>query len=177
MVLIRVLPYDPQWPVRFEQERALLERLLAPWLSAGVHHMGSTSVPGLAAKPVIDMIAGVDDLAAAQAAVPVLEGQSWVHAFHRPRALWFRKGTAEQPTHALHLTEPGSDLWQERFAFRDALRADPELQAEYQQLKHELAAAHPQDRSAYTAGKRELVARVLATAGIRLEPRDAEPVR
>jgi GrpB-like predicted nucleotidyltransferase (UPF0157 family) len=50
-VLIRVLPYDPEWVVRFEEERAVLERLLAPWLSAGVHHIGSTSVPGLAAKP------------------------------------------------------------------------------------------------------------------------------
>lgn len=169
-MLIRVLSYDPQWPVRFEQERAELERLLAPWLSAGVHHIGSTSVPGLAAKPVIDMIAGVDDLAAAEAAVPVLESRSWVHGFHRPRALWFRKGTAEQQTHALHLTEPGSDLWRERFAFRDALRADAELRAEYQQLKQELAAAHPDNGPAYTAGKRELVARVLATAGIRLGP-------
>ncbi len=110
LVLIQVLPYDPRWPVRFEQERAELERLLAPWLSAGVHHIGSTSVPGLAARPVIDMIAGVHDLAAAEAAVPVLEGRSWVHAFHRPRALWFRKGPADQQTHALHLTEPGSDL-------------------------------------------------------------------
>ena len=80
------------------------------------------------------------------------------------------KGTAEQQTHALHLTEPGSDLWRERFAFRDALRADPELRAEYQQLKQELAAVHPDNGPAYTAGKRELVARVLATAGIRLGP-------
>ena len=82
----------------------------------------------------------------------------------------FMKGTADQPTHALHLTEPGSDLWRERFAFRDALRADAELRAEYQQLKEELAAAHPENGPAYTAGKRELVARVLATAGIQLGP-------
>lgn len=169
-MLIRVLPYDPEWVVRFDEERAVLERLLAPWLSAGVHHIGSTSVPGLVAKPVIDMIAGVDDLRAAEAAVPILEEHSWVHAFHRPRALWFRKGSAEQQTHALHLTEPDSDLWRERFAFRDALRDDPELRAEYEQLKRELAAAHPDDRVAYTAGKRALVGRVLAAAGIELGP-------
>jgi GrpB-like predicted nucleotidyltransferase (UPF0157 family) len=168
--VIRVVPSDPEWPVRFEQERTDLERLLVPWLSAGVHHIGSTSVPGLAAKPVIDMIAGVRDLAAAEAAVPLLAARSYVHAFHRPRALWFHKGTAGEQTHALHLTEPGSDLWQERFAFRDALRADPELRAEYQQLKRELAAAHPNDGPAYTAGKRAFVARVLATAGITLGP-------
>lgn len=82
-MLIRVLPYDPEWTVRFARERAVLERLLARWLRAGVHHIGSTSVPGLAAKPVIDMIAGVHDVAAAEQAVPVLEEQSWVHGFHR----------------------------------------------------------------------------------------------
>jgi GrpB-like predicted nucleotidyltransferase (UPF0157 family) len=169
-VSIRVVPYDPDWPVRFERERAVLERALAPWLSAGVHHIGSTAVPGLAAKPWIDMIAGVHDLARAEAAVPVLAELSYAHAFHRPRALWFYKGLRDEETHALHLTEPGSDLWRERFAFRDALRADPALRAEYQRLKQELAAAHPEDRAAYTAGKRVLVARVLAAAGIDLGP-------
>lgn len=167
---IAVVPYDPEWPHLFEAERALLERLLAPWLDEGIHHVGSTAIPGLAAKPVIDMIAGVHDLAAAEAAVPVLEELSWVHAFHRPGALWFRKGPAEQQTHALHLTEPGSDLWRERVAFRDALRADPQLRAEYERLKQELAAAHPDDRLAYTAGKRAFVGRVLAAAGIELGP-------
>jgi GrpB-like predicted nucleotidyltransferase (UPF0157 family) len=62
-----------EWVVRFEEERPVLERLLASWRSADVHHIGSTSVPGLAAKPVIDMIAWVHDLAAAEAAVPILE--------------------------------------------------------------------------------------------------------
>jgi GrpB-like predicted nucleotidyltransferase (UPF0157 family) len=169
-VLIRLLPYDPEWVVQFEEERAVLEGLLAPWLSAGVHHIGSTSVPGLAAKPVIDMIAGVHDLGAAEGAIPILAERSWVHAYHRPRALWFRKGPPERQTHALHLTEPGSDLWRERFAFRDALRADPELRAEYERLKQELAAAHPDDWVAYTGGKRALVGRVLAAAGVELGP-------
>ena len=79
-------------------------------------------------------------------------------------------GIIGRQTHALHLTEPGSDLWQERFAFRDALREDPQLRAEYQQLKQELAAAHPDDMDAYTAGKRAFVARVLDTASITLGP-------
>ena len=68
------------------------------------------------------------------------------------------------------MTEPGSDLWRERFAFRDPLRADPELRAEYEQLKQELAAAHPDDRVVSTAGKRALVGRVLAAAGIERGP-------
>jgi GrpB-like predicted nucleotidyltransferase (UPF0157 family) len=59
--LITVVPYDPGWPRRFEAERALLKRVLAPWLKGGIHHIGATSIPALAAKPMIDMMAGVRD--------------------------------------------------------------------------------------------------------------------
>ena len=56
---IVISPYDPAWPRWFESERALLERVLTPWLEGGIHHIGSTSIPGVAAKPIVDMIAGV----------------------------------------------------------------------------------------------------------------------
>jgi GrpB-like predicted nucleotidyltransferase (UPF0157 family) len=171
---IRVVPYDPDWVVRFEQERVLLERLLAPWLSGGVHHIGSTSVPGLAAKPILDMMAGVADLAAARPATAVLEGHGWVHAPHRPEAHWFyrpRPSVGPEHTHHLHLTQPGSALWRERLAFRDALRADPALREEYQALKLHLAQRRGDDGDGYTGDKRAFVARVLAPAGIALVPR------
>ncbi|MGH3740376.1 MAG: GrpB family protein [Micromonosporaceae bacterium] len=184
---INVMPYDPAWPERFDAERALLEDVLAPWLSGGVHHIGSTSVPDLHAKPIIDMIAGVRDLAEASAAIDVLASHSYAHAPHRPRAYWLykpsgpgsRAGAAGEPaadatwrlsTHGLHLTEPGSDLWRERLAFRDALRRDPALRDEYQELKLRLAAAHD-ELAEYTADKRAFVARVLAAEGIALAPR------
>jgi GrpB-like predicted nucleotidyltransferase (UPF0157 family) len=160
---IAVVPYDPGWPRRFENEGALLERLLAPWLEGGIHHIGSTAVPCLAAKPVIDMMVGVLDLGEARAAFEPLRGLAYEYAPHRPGiAHHFAK-----PMYGLHLTEPGSDLWLERLAFRDALRADPELTAEYEALKLGLA----QKRGAieaYTGEKRPFVARVLASAG--LEP-------
>lgn len=168
------MPYDPDWAVRFEQERVRLERLLAPWLSEGVHHIGSTAVPGLAAKPILDMMAGVTDLAAARPAVAVLQGHGWVHAPHRPEAYWFYRppnSLGHEHTHHFHLTQPGSALWRERLAFRDALRADPALREEYQVLKQHLARRHGDDGTAYSADKRAFVARVLARAGIALTPR------
>jgi GrpB-like predicted nucleotidyltransferase (UPF0157 family) len=171
---IRVVPYDPDWVVRFEQERVLLARMLAPWLSGGVHHIGSTSVPGLAAKPILDMMAGVTDLAAARPAIAALEGRGWVHAPHRPEAYWFYRpltSVGHEHTHHLHLTQPGSALWRERLAFRDALRNDPALRQEYQALKQHLAQRHGDDGDRYTADKRAFVARVLATAGIALLPK------
>jgi len=138
--------------------------VLAPWQEGGIHHIGATSVPGLAAKPIIDMMAGVRDLEDARAAYKPLLAEGWEHTPHRPGIAhhFSRLGLGL----GLHLTEPGSDLWNERLAFRNALRADPELVAEYAALKLRLAEEHPDDIEAYTAGKREFVGRVLAHDGL-----------
>jgi GrpB-like predicted nucleotidyltransferase (UPF0157 family) len=157
-----IVAYDPRWPIRFEAERALLERVLAPWLQGGIHHIGSTSIRALAAKPVIDVMAGVRDLEQACAAFEPLAEAGYANTPHRPRTHHFSKGPAHAYTHGLHLTEPGSDLWLERLAFRDALRASPELAAEYAELKRRLAS----NPTTYTLSKRPFVARVLADAGI-----------
>jgi GrpB-like predicted nucleotidyltransferase (UPF0157 family) len=165
---IAVVPYDPEWPRRFEAERGLLERVLSPWLEDGIHHVGSTAVPGLAAKPIVDMIAGVRDLEEARAAFGALSKASYVHAPHRPGiAHHFAKPSprSSEARYGLHLTEPGSDLWRERLAFRNALRRDRELAEEYEALKFRLARLHADDVEAYTADKRPFVARVLASAG------------
>jgi GrpB-like predicted nucleotidyltransferase (UPF0157 family) len=165
--IVVVIPHDPGWSRGFELERAVLERVLAPWLSGGVHHIGSTAIPGIAAKPIIDIMAGVRGLEEARAAFEPLRGQSYLAAPHRPGiAHHFVKPSLLRPTHGLHLTQPGSDLWRERLAFRDALRGDPALAGEYEALKLRLAAEHRQDAAAYTRDKRAFVARVLASAGI-----------
>ena len=143
----------------FEEERDRLESALEPWLTGGIHHIGSTSVPGLTAKPIIDMLAGVADLAKARAASETLESLGYRYREHRPEAhLFVRTGFG------VHLTEPGSDVWRERLAFRDALRADPALVAEYADWKRRHA-----DLEGYTADKRPLVMRVLSDAGIGLK--------
>jgi len=171
-----VAPYDAEWPRLFEVERELLERVLAPWLDQGIHHIGSTAVPGLAAKPIVDMMAGVRDLDEARAAYGPLEEHGYVDAPHRPEeAHHFAKPSREEARYSLHLTEPGSDLWRERLAFRDELRADRALAAEYERLKRALAAEHPADVRAYTVAKREFVARVLAPHGILLSVRRPRP--
>jgi GrpB-like predicted nucleotidyltransferase (UPF0157 family) len=164
-----VIPYDPKWPHQFEAERALLEEVLAPWLKDGIHHVGSTAVPGLASKPVIDMIAGVGDLDEARAAFEPLREQSYLYTPHRPGiAHHFSKPSLRlsELQYGLHLTEPGSDLWRERLVFRDELRGNPALTTEYQALKLRLAKEHGADVAAYTGDKRAFVARVLASAGI-----------
>jgi GrpB-like predicted nucleotidyltransferase (UPF0157 family) len=162
-----VVPYDPTWAKLFRAERAVLERELALWLEGGIHHIGSTSVPGLAAKPIVDMVAGVHDLEEAHGAFEPLERLGWVWHPHRPEAHAFFKRDGERETHHLHLTEPDSDLWRERLAFRDALRADASLREEYAAWKARHAGS-----DGYTADKRPLVLRVLADSGIDLKPNE-----
>lgn len=172
--MIVVVPYDLVWVGRFESECSLLERVLTPWLVEGIHHIGSTAIPGIAAKPIIDMMAGVRDLEDARAAFDPLRKLSYLPSPHRPHeAHHFSKPSLRlsQVTHGLHLTEPGSDLWRERLAFRNALRGDLALAAEYEALKLRLARQHAADTDAYTAGKRAFVIRVLAAAGVQLDRR------
>ncbi|HST24388.1 MAG TPA: GrpB family protein [Gaiellaceae bacterium] len=166
----RPLPYDPRWPVLFEEEAAVLRETLAPWVVGDVHHVGSTSIRGMAAKPVIDMIAGVRDLEGARDAFEPLgrlgygrvEHRKDAHAFHKPPDA----PTQWEHTHHLHLTVPGSDLWRERLAFRDALRGDPCLVREYTEWK---LAQYGRPTSP-PASKRPFVARVLAAQGVVLKP-------
>jgi GrpB-like predicted nucleotidyltransferase (UPF0157 family) len=121
-------------------------------------------VPGLAAKPIIDMMAGIRNLESARAAFPPLEALGYRYREHRPEAhLFVKEG------YGVHLTEPESELWRERLAFRDALRADPALAREYADWKLTHLAADP-NRGPYTEDKRPLVTRVLAAAGIDVKP-------
>jgi GrpB-like predicted nucleotidyltransferase (UPF0157 family) len=169
---VTVVPYDPEWPRRFHAERTILEEVLRPWLDGEIEHVGSTAVAGLAAKPVIDMIAPVYELEAARAAFERLYVLGYGYREHRPEAHAFHKpagATWWEATHGLHLTERGSDIWRERLAFRDALRADPALAARYEAWK--LREARPAgDGSAYAGDKFPFVARALAQAGITLRP-------
>jgi GrpB-like predicted nucleotidyltransferase (UPF0157 family) len=114
------------------------------------------------------MIAGVRSLEEALAACEPLAALGYDYGEHRPEAHWFRKpgrGGWWEGTHSLHLTEAGSDLWRERLAFRDALRADRELAVEYEQWKFAHAAS-PGEPTAYRASKNPFVTRVLAQLGI-----------
>ncbi len=168
---VLVVPYSSSWPALFAAEAELLTPRLAPWLAGDVEHIGSTAVPGLSAKPIIDMLAPVVDLDAARAGISLLADLGWRHAEHRPHeALWFYRQRDEDydtRTHQLHLTRPDSALWRERIVFRDALRDDPALVSEYQDLKQAVAST-ADELSDYTGGKRDFVRRVLLSRGVTL---------
>lgn len=159
-------PYDPSWPVLFLQER---ERFLSlfPQLLA-VEHIGSTAVPGMAAKPIIDILAGVSSIAAADALFePILaSGYTTSREFNAllTDRRWFMRSASGRRTHHLHVVVHLGEVWAERIRFRDLLRANQSLAQSYSQLKTELAIRFRQDREAYTDAKAEFVAAALAVA-------------
>jgi GrpB-like predicted nucleotidyltransferase (UPF0157 family)/N-acetylglutamate synthase-like GNAT family acetyltransferase len=159
---IQVVPYDESWPARFSEERATLQTILKPWLVGTIEHIGSTAVPGLAAKPVIDIMAGVQSLDASRNAIPALVDGGYVHFDYRAHIMhWFCKPTPWRRTHHLHLVPFESPLWLQRLAFRDRLLRDPQVAAEYGELKCRLAHEHEFDREAYTDAKESFVRRVV----------------
>lgn len=161
---VSIVPYDPSWPEQFERERASLEEAIGPWIEGGIHHVGSTAVPGLAAKPVVDIMVGVRSLEEARACFEPLARLDYCYFPYRAWMHWFCKPSAERRTHHLHLVEPGNPNWAARLAFRDHLRAHPETAAEYEALKRRLAAEHRDDREAYTEAKTAFVEAVVERA-------------
>jgi len=165
---VRLVPYDPRWPTLFRAEAA---RLAAAVAAAGLcalnfEHVGSTAVPGIAAKPILDLAAGRASEMAAGVYVPLLEAAGWVYRGNSglPGREFFRRG--EPRSHHLHLVEYGGWHWRRYIGFRDALRADATLRDAYAALKRDLAAQYPHDREAYIEGKTTFVETVLRAHGI-----------
>lgn len=162
---VHVQPPDEGWQRRGAQLCRDLDTVLARWLVAPTQHVGSTAVPGLAAKPIIDVQAAVTDLGYADVVAEALSPAGWhlvpPELDARPWRRFLVQVIDEHRAAHLHLLPAGSPRWAEQLAFRDALRADPALVHRYAELKRTLATEHVTDREAYTAGKRDFVRRVL----------------
>ena len=159
---IHIAAYDPRWPALFEAERQLLAGVLGRWLVGPIEHVGSTAVPGLSAKPVVDIMAAVESLDGCRKAITSLRTVGYRYAPYRTDVMhWFCKPGFAARTHHLHLVPYRSPLWTERIAFRDLLREQPAIARDYAALKHQLAEAHRFDREAYTEAKGPFITRVV----------------
>lgn len=169
---VAIVPYDPNWPRIFELERDHLLSCLPNDLIGRIEHFGSTAVPGLAAKPIVDMLVEVTDLEQAKTRIaPVLEAQGYDY-FWRPTSgddtppfyAWFikRDGSGVR-THHIHMVEAHFEHW-DRLLFRDYLIAQPAVAREYAELKLRLSERHSGDRVAYTKAKTDFVTAVTRKA-------------
>ncbi|HMD57170.1 MAG TPA: GrpB family protein [Solirubrobacteraceae bacterium] len=160
---IEIVEYEPSWPACFVAERERLAPLLP---GALIHHIGSTAVPGLAAKPVIDMIALVDDLESNIAAVVRQAGYTLPARFNANlvHRRFLSYPGASYRTHHLHLVDQREDL-DRCLRFRDSLRGDSKLAADYAALKRALAARFREDRAGYTEAKSSFIEEAASDAG------------
>jgi GrpB-like predicted nucleotidyltransferase (UPF0157 family) len=169
---VAIVPYNPAWQRSFEQEKQHLLSCLPTELIRRIEHYGSTAVPNLAAKPVVDMLVEVTSLEETKSRiVPILENQGYDY-FWRPSSgettppfyAWFIKRDAQgERTHHIHMMERDFEQW-DALLFRDYLIERPDLAKQYEALKVNLAREFPNDRVAYTNGKTEFVVRVTRAA-------------
>jgi len=162
---VRLVPYDPEWPRRFEEERARLRGCLPRELIRRIEHFGSTAVPGLVAKPVVDLLVEVTDLGETRRRIaPILEARGYDYFWRPTRGdegppfyAWFiRRDGRGIRTHHVHMVEARFEHW-DRLLFRDYLIEFPRVARAYGELKVGLARAVGGDRIAYTEGKARFV--------------------
>lgn len=176
-----VVPYDPDWPVLFEEERRRIAAAVGH-IVTGVHHVGSTSIPGMPAKPILDIAVLLREFEDGERCIEPLESIGYVHKgvdeVDIPGDRFFLKGHPPQEgcadgevirTHILHMYTLDSPIRRDHFQFRDYLIAHPEIAAAYARLKLALGDRHSDDRTSYSAGKRSFIREVIAKAAEEFE--------
>jgi GrpB-like predicted nucleotidyltransferase (UPF0157 family) len=163
--LVQLRPHDPVWLDLFEQERrSLVEKIGQHVLQ--IEQVGSTSIPGLPAKPIIDIAVAVESFEDSAVCIePLAElGYRYRGELGIPRRHFFSKG--DPRTHHLHMLEIGSAEWRNHLLFRDYLRAHPGTARAYAVLKQDLAGRFADNREAYTEGKSEFIRGILSLADV-----------
>lgn len=165
--LVRLEPYTERWPARFRRIKGRIGRGLSDF-GPRIEHIGSTAVPGLVAKPTIDVAVGLPSLDAAEQAILLLQplGYEFVPEFgeRTADAIYLIRGPIDFRSEHVFLLEDGGGMWHRYLSFRDYLRTHPDIRGEYEALKHDLADRYPNDRPSYTASKADFIERVVRLA-------------
>jgi GrpB-like predicted nucleotidyltransferase (UPF0157 family) len=161
---VALRPYDPAWPERFARERRRIAASLGAD-AAAIEHVGSTAVPGLAAKPIVDVLVGVGGPLAGHPVVGRLVslGYEFLGEAGVPGRLYFRRRLVDEAFN-VHVVEYQGELWHDNLALRDFLRAHPEAAAAYAQAKARAAAAAPESLLRYSDLKADTVRELLRRA-------------
>ena len=163
--VVEIANYDEAWPEAFEKERELLVVTIGAYLTGSIEHVGSTSVPGLAAKPIVDIQVGVAGLEESRPVFGALEAIGYSYDSICPHVMHFfdKRVPGKQP-YNLQLIPYRSNCWNMRIAFRDYLRLHPEIAQEYAALKRELARRFRLEHAAYGEGKSPFIRRIARRA-------------
>ncbi len=158
---VALIQHKEEWSKIFEKDKDMLLHILGN-SAEDIQHVGSTAIPGISAKPIIDILVGLKDIFEAERFISKLEEKSYEY---RPNAstqdrLLFIKGGENFRTHHIHVVQYDSNEWNRMIHFRDYLRENPNIAMEYKKLKEELAEKFPNNREAYTKGKEKFVKQI-----------------
>lgn len=158
---VALVGHDPDWARAYREEERRIRGALGG-LALDIQHCGSTAVPGIRAKPILDVLVGVERLARGHECIGPLRGIGYDHLGDEvvPDEHFFAKGTPR--THHLHFVEWRGAGWRDKIRFRDRLLSDPRLAREYEAMKVALAGRFPKDRASYTKAKAAFIAGVVA---------------
>jgi GrpB-like predicted nucleotidyltransferase (UPF0157 family) len=162
---VELVAHRKEWKTLFEREEKLLRSALGDYARA-IEHIGSTAIPKLVAKPIIDILIGVDDLSEVEKYLPELSQIGYEYRGEAGIAgrRYFRKGTFAVSTHHLSIVEKGGEIWRRHILFRNYLRANREAARAYNELKKQLAIKFKDRREDYTNGKTAFVEEILRAA-------------
>ena len=167
---IEIVPYKPDWPGKFNEINGLFYSTFGDKI-AGLEHIGSTSVPGLGAKPIIDVLLGVKRLKDAEDIIPAMEHLGYEYVFKyediMPERRYFVKYLHDRRSiHHIHSVEINNDFWVRHLLFRDYLREHPAVRDEYFELKKKLAAIDWEDKMGYTDAKTDFIREIEKKASV-----------
>lgn len=162
---VKLLPHDKKWKTLFEKERATLENKLNG-LVIDIQHIGSTSIFGISAKPIIDMSLGIQKLKGAKKLIKPLTilGYKWRKGASDHNQWLFVKGLEEKRTHYLHVMRHNGGVWKHDILFRDYLQKNPSRAKQYMMLKEKLATQYANERETYTKSKAKFILETIKMA-------------
>lgn len=162
---IELEPYSPSWLEKFQKEATKIREAIGEGNIISIEHIGSTAIPGISAKPIIDIAIGVQSLETAKNFLPVLEKMGYSFWDKNPKKdrMFFVKGLPPNGprTFHVHIMEASGDELPKRILFREYMRTHPEEADKYEALKKELSEKYKQDREAYTEAKSDFISNVI----------------
>ncbi len=163
---VKLENYNEKWKDIFEEESKLISSKINKFL-IGIQHIGSTAIPGIAAKPIIDIAVAIDSLSNVEKIIKLLHELGFQYRGEQgiPGRHLFVKGDEENRTHHLHVVENDHHEWKTHILFRDYLKSNSKVAKEYSNLKIELAKKYEFDREKYTEGKSEFIQKIIEKAG------------
>lgn len=162
---VELYPYDAIWKTEYEKEEKILSEILKEH-AIDIQHVGSTAIPGLSAKPILDIAVAVKDRKTLEYLLPIMSeyGYDMLNNLDVCGEILARKGTPECRTHYIHIEVIGSDYWNNHILFRDYLLKHPKYITEYENLKQMIVGSFKDERKKYTAEKNDFIKKVLTLA-------------